>query len=116
MGFPNLCKENSNDELIMANRYLVVENQQRGFFTAPEKNNGLDLSVHHGNVWIVKDNTQGVCWINRMIEDHAGVVKTKAEAQAIVDEEIATHTADYNALTQEEKDLLRGAPVGDTLN
>ena len=100
----------------MANRYIVVDNQGHGFFTANEKNNGLDLVGTHGNVWTIKDNTQGVCWINRMVEDHTGIVKTKSEAQAIVDGAIATQTTEYNALTQEQKDLLGGPPVGETLN
>jgi hypothetical protein len=116
MEFPYLYKNNGNGELTMANRYIVIENQGHGFFTANEKNNGLDLLGTHGNVYTIKDNTQGVCWINRMVADHAGVIKTKAEAQAIIDAVVDIHQAEYDALTQEQKDLSRGPPVRDTLN
>ena len=48
------------------------------------------LAGHPGNVWVVGDNVYGNAWIKR----NNGVIKTKENAQAIVDAEI---TADQSA-------------------
>ena len=82
----------------MAYKYCVAENWGKDFFTARERMN-FHLSGHPGNVWVVGDNLYGDKWIKKV----SGVVKTKAEAQAIVDAEVTAAQAAYDALTDEQK-------------
>jgi len=64
----------------MAYKYCVKENWGKNFFTHEERKQ-MYLSGHPGNVWIVDDNTFGDQWISKI----EGTIKTKSEAQAIVD-------------------------------
>jgi len=87
----------------MANTYCTATNTGKGFVTNQDRND-FYLSGHPGNVWVVGDssckecgtssNEKGVAWINRV----NGTIKTKAEAQAIVDAVV-----EYEAPTEEEK-------------
>ena len=57
------------------------------------------LAGHPGNVWVVDDNIFGDNWIGKVV----GTTKTKVEAQAIVDTEIADAQTAYDASSAEEQ-------------
>jgi len=80
----------------MANTYCTATNTGKDFFTAEDRNN-FYLSGHHGNVWVVGHNNEGISWINRV----SGTGKTKAEAQAIVDTVIETEQTAWDNLSAE---------------
>jgi len=82
----------------MAYKYCVATNWGKDFFTARERME-FNLSGHPGNVWVVGDNIYGDAWIKKV----SGDVKTKSEAQAIVDTEITAAQAAYDALSAEEQ-------------
>ena len=82
----------------MAYKYCVTTNSGKGFFTARERME-FHLSGHPGNVWVVGDNIYGNAWIKKV----SGDVKTKSEAQAIVDAETTAAQAAYDALSAEEQ-------------
>ena len=82
----------------MAYKYCVATNWGKDFFTARERME-FHLSGHPGNVWVVGDNIYGDAWIKKV----SGDVKTKSEAQAIVDAEVTAAQAAYDALSAEEQ-------------
>ena len=82
----------------MANTYCTATHTGHGFFTHQDRND-FYLSGHAGDVWVVGNNAAGVSWINRV----SGTAKVKAEAQAIVDGEIETQQAAWDALPDAEK-------------
>ena len=84
----------------MAYKYCVATNWGKDFFTARERME-FHLSGHPGNVWVVGDNIYGDAWIKKV----GGNIKTKAEAQAIVDADITTAQTAYDALSAEEQEL-----------
>jgi len=84
----------------MANTYCTATNWGKGFFTHDDRNT-FYLSGHPGDVWVVGNNTAGISWINRV----EGTAKVKADAQAIVDGEIETAQATFDALSAEEQAL-----------
>ena len=84
----------------MAYKYCVATNWGKDFFTARERME-FHLSGHPGNVWVVGYNIYGYAWIKKVV----GNLKTKAEAQAIVDADITTAQAAYDALSAEEQEL-----------
>jgi len=88
----------------MAYKYCVAVNSGKGFINARERME-FDLSGHPGDVWVVEDNLYGNAWIER----NNGVVKTKENAQAIVDAEITAAQSAYDALLEEQK-LTRPRP------
>ena len=93
----------------MAYKYCIAENWGKDFFTARERMN-FHLSGYPGNVWIVGDNLYGDKWIKKV----SGVIKTKEQAQAIVDAEVNAAQAAYDALTDEQK-LFTSRPTNITL-
>ncbi len=82
----------------MANTYCTASNWGKGFFTHEDRND-FYLSGHPGDVWVVGNNAAGVSWINRV----SGTAKVKADAQAIVDAEIETEQAAWDALPEADK-------------
>ena len=80
------------------NTYCTAANYGKNFYTHEDRN-AFYLSGHAGDVWVVGNNAAGVSWINRV----GGTAKTKAEAQAIVDGEIETDQAAWDALSAEEQ-------------
>ena len=82
----------------MANTYCTATNWGKGFFTHDDRNT-FYLSGHPGDVWVVGNNTAGISWINRV----EGTAKVKADAQAIVDGEIETAQATFDALSAEDQ-------------
>tara|TARA_B100000519_G_scaffold177466_1_gene167150 strand:- start:481 stop:765 length:285 start_codon:yes stop_codon:yes gene_type:complete len=83
----------------MAYKYTVKENWGKDFFTHEERKQ-MYLAGHPGNVWVVDDNIFGDQWIGKI----GGTLKTKEEAQAIVDGEIESAQANWDALSDEEKE------------
>ena len=88
----------------MAYKYCVAVNSGKGFINARERME-FYLSGHPGDVWVVGDNLYGNAWIKR----NKGVVKTKENAQAIVDAKITEDQSAYDALLEEQK-LTRPRP------
>ena len=93
----------------MAYKYCTAINSGKNFFTARERME-FHLSEHPGNVWVVGDNLYGNAWIKR----NNGVVKRKEDAQAIVDSEITTAQAEYDALPADEQEH-KGRPEKEVL-
>ncbi len=93
----------------MAYKYCTAINSGKNFFTARERME-FHLSEHPGNVWVVGDNLYGNAWIKR----NNGVVKTKEDAQAIVDSEITTAQAEYDALPADKREN-RSRPENEVL-
>ena len=79
--------------------YIVAENWGKGFITHQD-NVSFAPSSFPANVWQVPaNNRQANLWIAKVL----GTVKTKAEAQSLVDAEITAGQAEYDALTEEQK-------------
>ena len=80
-------------------QYCVAENWGKGFIDHDESHR-ITFKGYPGNVWQVPAyNKHGNLWIAKV----AGVVKTKDEAQAIVDAEVQAAQAVGDALPAEEK-------------
>jgi hypothetical protein len=93
----------------MENTYCVAPNTGKNFFTHQDRNH-FYLSGHGANVWVVGNNAHGVSWINRV----NGTAKVKVDAQAIVDADVETQQAAWDALTAEQQ-ALHDRPVKYTL-
>jgi hypothetical protein len=79
--------------------YIVAENWGKGFIEHSESAK-FTISGLPGNVWQVPaHNKDANLWINKVL----GVVKTKAEAQAIVDAEVLKAQQAWDLLSDEEK-------------
>ena len=88
----------------MAYKYCVAECWGVGFITNDDSSK-FQVSGFPGNVWqIPADNQYANLWVNKV----AGSFKTQAEAQAIVDAEVATAQAAWDALPDAQKQ----APIG----
>ena len=80
-------------------QYCVAENWGKGFIDYVESQR-ITFASYPGNVWQVPaHNKHGNLWIAKV----AGTVKTKDEAQAIVDAEVQAAQAAWDALPAEEK-------------
>jgi len=80
-------------------QYCVAENWGKGFIDHVESQR-ITFKSYPGNVWQVPAyNKHGNLWISKV----AGVVKTKDEAQAIVDVEVTAAQSAWDALSEEEK-------------
>jgi len=83
----------------MAYKYCTAENWGKGFIEHSESSK-FQISGFPGNVWqIPANNKDANLWVNKV----AGVFKTKEEAQAIVDAEVAITQAAWDALPDEQK-------------
>jgi len=83
----------------MAYKYCVAENWGKGFITHNDASK-FQISGFPGNVWKIPANNQEAnLWVSKV----AGTFKTKAEAQAIVDEQVALAQAAWDALPEEQK-------------
>tara|TARA_Y100001973_G_scaffold75492_1_gene110257 strand:- start:1417 stop:1710 length:294 start_codon:yes stop_codon:yes gene_type:complete len=78
--------------------YGVATNTGKGFFTADDRRKFF-LRSYPANVWMVGNNVDGAMWL----AEKGGVEKTKAEAQALVDAEVQTAQAAWDAQTDEQK-------------
>jgi len=86
-------------------QYLTAENWGKGFITSKD-NISFGPSGFPGNVWRVPANNRKA---NAWIKEVLGVTKTRDEAQAIVNAEIQAAQADFDALTDQQKE---NHPVG----
>ena len=90
--------------------YIVANNWGKGFIEHSESAK-FTISGFPGNIWQVPaHNKDANLWINKVL----GTVKSKDEAQAIVDAEVQAAQAAYDALTEEQK-ALRSRPGDITL-
>jgi hypothetical protein len=89
----------------MAYKYCTATNWGKNFFTHEERKN-FYLAGHPGDVWVVGNNLFGDQWIGKV----SGAIKTKEEAQAIVDAKITEAQTAYDALSAEEQ-ALTNRPV-----
>ena len=79
--------------------YIVAENWGKGFITHND-NASFSPSGFPANVWQVPaNNRQANLWIAKVL----GTVKTRAEAQALVDAEVSAAQAAWDAQTEEER-------------
>ena len=79
--------------------YIVAENWGKGFIEYSESSK-FTISGFPGNVWQVPaHNKDANLWISKVL----GTVKTKAEAQAIVDAEVQAAQAAWDALPAEQQ-------------
>jgi len=86
--------------------YIVAENWGKGFITH-EDSISFSPSGFPANVWSVPvNNRQANLWIAKVL----GTVKTRAEAQALVDTEVSAAQAAWDAQTEEER-LSTGRPA-----
>ena len=81
----------------MADLYCTATPTGTGFIRAHENN--LVKFEKPGHLYIVEDSILGKVWIARV----NGILKTKVEAQAVIDGAIASHQATYDALSEAEK-------------
>ena len=80
-------------------QYCVAENWGKGFIDHVESQR-ITFCSFPGNVWqFPAHNNQGNLWIAKV----AGTVKTKDEAQAIVDAEVQAAQVAWDALPDAEK-------------
>jgi hypothetical protein len=80
-------------------QYCVAENWGKGFIEHNESRK-INFSSFPGNVWQVPvHNKDANIWINKVL----GTVKTKDEAQAIIDAEITLAQTEWDALPEEQK-------------
>ena len=81
------------------NQYCTATNWGKGFITANDSRNVGSFRSYPGDVWQVPANSKEA---NRWIAGVAGVRKTLAEAQAIVDTEIAAQQATWDAIPADD--------------
>ena len=80
-------------------QYCVAENWGKGFIEHSESSR-IKFAGYPGNVWQVPAHDKhGNLWIAKV----AGIVKTLAEAQAIVDAEVTADQTAWDALPDAEK-------------
>ena len=84
----------------MAYKYCTATNWGKNFFTHEERKN-FYLSGHPGDVWVLGDNIFGDQWVAKV----NGALKTKEEAQAIVDGQVEAAQTAYDALSAEDKEM-----------
>ena len=90
--------------------YIVAENWGKGFITHQDSAS-FSPQGFPANVWQVPVNNRNAnLWIAKVL----GTVKTRAEAQALVDAEVSAAQAAYDALTEEEK-AIQSRPEDITL-
>ena len=65
----------------MANKYWVIENTGKNFFTHQDRDDMPVFQGHPGDVWITSGNVKATTWTGK----YPNVSKTKTQAQAIVD-------------------------------
>ena len=89
--------------------YCTASNTGKGFFTVQDRHN-FYLRGYSSDVWVVGNNEKGALWI----ADKNGVTKTKAEAQSLIDADVAAAQAEWDGLSEVEQGK-RGRPGPITL-
>ena len=93
----------------MADLYCTTTPTGFGFI----RNHENSLVVEKpGHLYVVEDSILGKVWIARV----NGILKTKVEAQAVIDGAIASHQATYDALSDEDKAYQDQTPEAMTLD
>jgi hypothetical protein len=83
-------------------QYCVAENWGKGFITHSDSRK-INFSGFPGNVWQVPAHDKNAnLWISKVL----GTVKTKDEAQAIVDVEVTAAQTAWDALPEEQKEKI----------
>ena len=85
--------------------YGTATNTGKGFFTAEDRR-AFFLRGYPADVWMIGNNVEGAMWL----AEKNGVEKTKSEAQALIDAEVQSAQAAWDALSDEEK-ALRDRPA-----
>tara|TARA_R110000772_G_scaffold152451_1_gene263221 strand:+ start:126 stop:422 length:297 start_codon:yes stop_codon:yes gene_type:complete len=81
------------------NQYLVAENWGKGFIEISDSTK-FSITGYPANVWKVPaHNKQANLWINKVL----GTIKTKDEAQALVDAEVTAAQSAWDALSTEQQ-------------
>jgi hypothetical protein len=96
----------------MANKYWVIEHTGHGFFTHQDRSDMPVFQGHPGDVWITSDNTKATAWSGK----YPSVSKTKAEAQAIVDNEVEEAQERWDNETSDDYKATHDRPVKYTLD
>tara|TARA_E500000318_G_scaffold110691_1_gene126889 strand:- start:1106 stop:1390 length:285 start_codon:yes stop_codon:yes gene_type:complete len=86
--------------------YGVATNTGKGFFTAEDRRKFF-LRGYPADVWCVGNNVDGAMWL----AEKGGVEKTKAEAQALVDADVQTAQAAWDATPEAERFTDRPANI-----
>ena len=94
----------------MANKYWVIEHTGHGFFTHQDRSDMPVFQGHPGDVWITSDNTKATAWSGK----YPNVSKTKAQAQAIVDDKVEEAQERWDNMDEPKQPLDR--PVKYTLD
>ena len=81
--------------------YGTATNYGKNFFTHQDRRNFF-LRGYPGEVWVVGNNEKGALWV----AEKNGVTKTKAEAQSLIDADVAAGQAAYDALSEAEQNEL----------
>ena len=81
------------------NQYLVAENWGKGFIEISDSTR-FSITGYPANVWKVPaHNKQANLWINKVL----GTIKTKDEAQALVDAEVTAAQSAWDASSPEQQ-------------
>ena len=94
----------------MTNKYWVIENTGKDFFTHQDRDDIPVFSGHPGDVWITSDNAKAIVWAGK----YSNVSKTKTEAQEIVDDKIEEAQEEWD--NQDEPKHPEDRPVKYTLD
>ena len=89
--------------------YCTASNTGKGFFTVQDRHN-FYLRGYSSDVWVVGNNEKGALWI----AEKNGVTQTKAEAQSLIDADVAAAQAAWDNLSEAEQGK-RGKPGPVTL-
>jgi len=94
-------------------KYCIAENTGQGFIT--HRDNFLfEFQGYPLNIWVLKDNTGDLDWIQRV----NGIEKTKEEAQALLDAETLRLQQEWdlaNPDVTEEDEIYSTRPTTITL-
>ena len=94
----------------MANKYWVIENTGKDFFTHQDRSDMPVFQGHPGDVWITSSNAKATAWAGK----YPNVSKTKSEAQEIVDDEVEKTQEEWD--NQDEPKQPQDRPVKYTLD
>jgi len=90
--------------------YCTAENYGKNFFTVHDRHNFF-LRGYSSDVWVVSNNEKAAVWV----AERNGVTKTKAEAQALIDADVAARQVTWDALSADEKVRVPDRPGPITL-
>ena len=87
--------------------YGTATNTGKGFFTHEDRGNFF-LRGYPADVWVLSYNEKAALWFS----SKNAVEKTKAEAQGLVDAVVATQQAEWDDMSEADRDTrLRPGPI-----